>query len=218
MQDVPGTQGYANAIPRFVEATSIIPFEVLHHEFLEFLPAEAALVLDLGAGSGRDADTLSQIGYRVIAVEPLAEFRALGQELYPSSNIEWMNDALPTLQKLKYYSRQVDFILCSGVWHHLDPEEQQAAMKRVAELVKPRGIFCLSLRHGPAGVGHHVFPIDLSQTRRSADEAGFDILRETDHQPSLLANKPTVHWSRLVLQRRGLHIIFGGKRNQSRAH
>jgi protein-L-isoaspartate O-methyltransferase len=42
----------------------------------DFLPGQPGLILDVGAGSGRDAAWLASLGHEVIAVEPSEQMRA----------------------------------------------------------------------------------------------------------------------------------------------
>ncbi|MEM6262217.1 MAG: class I SAM-dependent methyltransferase [Bacteroidota bacterium] len=195
---IAGTKGYEKALSRFIESTHRIRFTELHHDFLPFIPSTPCLVLDVGAGIGRDAAVLAEMGHEVLAVEPLKEFRVPGQSMYRDRPISWMDDSLPALDNLKAYASQVDFVLASGVWHHLAPEEQQTALNRVAQLMKKSGIFAASLRHGPAGAGTHVFPIDVQQTIKQAEQLGLTCLLLLENQPSLLPNKAQVNWTRVV--------------------
>lgn len=70
----------------------------IYHWLLGLLPERPSLVLDIGAGSGRDAAWLAAQGHTVIAVEPAAAMRAAGQRLHPDANIRWLDDRLPALQ------------------------------------------------------------------------------------------------------------------------
>ena len=196
-----GTTGYEAAVPAYLKATQDLPFEQLHQDFLPFFPTTPSLILDIGAGGGRDAHALSLKGHRVLAVEPLAAFREAGQALYPSAHLTWIDDALPFLKELTAYNNTIDFALCSAVWHHLDEREQKASMIRMGQLLKPGGIFALSLRNGPAGVGTHVFPTDLKQTSAQARIWGLETLLAVEDQPSLMPNKPDVIWAKLVLRK-----------------
>ncbi|WP_279633359.1 class I SAM-dependent methyltransferase [Leptospira dzoumogneensis] len=112
-----------------------------------------------------------------------------------------MDDSLPSLAKLSGYNNQFDFILSSGVWHHLDKEEQLLSMRRVSELLKQNGIFALSLRNGPAGRGTHVFPTDGKISIDHASKFGLRNLLIIENQPSLMKNKEDVAWTRLVFQK-----------------
>lgn len=202
-QQVPGTEGYAAAGQRFVAATLALDFRELHQDFMPFFPQTPGYILDIGAGIGRDAATFAGMGHSVIAVEPLVSFRHTGMNMYPASGVEWIDDALPALRMLEGMEDRFDFILVSGVWHHICPEEQQAAVARTATLLKPGGILALSLRNGPAGVGGHVFPTNGRQTIATAGQYGLMPLLWQEHQPSMMPRKQAVHWTKLVLKKQG---------------
>ena len=50
--------------------------ENVHEWFLEYMPKRPLVVLDVGAGSGRDAADFSSLGHDVVAVEPSEGMRA----------------------------------------------------------------------------------------------------------------------------------------------
>jgi SAM-dependent methyltransferase len=196
--EVSGTKGYTDAVQKFTEATLSIDFADLHRDFLSFIPVKPSRVLDAGAGIGRDASVFCGMGHAVTAAEPADELRMTGMELYASFDIRWVNDALPELVSL---DGEFDFILASGVWHHLNGEEQHQAMSGIAQLLSPGGVFALTLRNGPAGVGIHVFPTDGKQTIISAENAGLKTLLFLENQPSLMKHKENVRWTKLVFQK-----------------
>lgn len=198
---VKGTEGYTNYLEEFIKATSEIDFFDLHKDFLSYTPKEKGTVLDIGAGIGRDAFVFSKMGHSVVAVEPLQEFRQASAHLYSSDQIIWIDDSLPSLIKLSDYNNQFDFILASGVWHHLNEEEQLLSIGRVSELLKSKGIFAISLRNGPAGAGTHVFPTDGKISIDQASKFGLKNLLSIENQPSLMKNKQDVTWTRLVFQK-----------------
>ena len=199
---VKGTQGYNKLTQAFVNATLAIDFQDLHQDFLAFLPKSSAQILDLGAGIGRDASVFANMGHAVVAVEPSSEFRLAGQKLFPSTQITWLNDSLPSLVSLDKEENTFDFILASAVWHHLNAIEQSAAIRRVSGLLKHKGIFALSLRHGPAGAGTHVFPVDGNRITKEAKKCSLKTLLYIENQPSLMANKERVSWTRLVFSKK----------------
>jgi 2-polyprenyl-3-methyl-5-hydroxy-6-metoxy-1,4-benzoquinol methylase len=85
------------------------------------LPAAPALILDVGAGTGRDAAWLAQLGHDVVAVEPSAAMRAEGERLHPESRLRWLADSLPALSLTQRLGLAYDVILLSGVWQHVAP-------------------------------------------------------------------------------------------------
>ena len=79
---------------KFIQATIAIDFLDLHRDFLPFIPKQPSRILDLVAGIVRDAFELVKRGHWVISLEPIDEFRIAGQTLYPSPQLEWMDDSL----------------------------------------------------------------------------------------------------------------------------
>ena len=61
----------AELAPRY---ESVSPDELLSW-LVDFLPVAPGLVLDIGAGTGRDAAWFTEKGYKVIAVEPSGGMR-----------------------------------------------------------------------------------------------------------------------------------------------
>ena len=200
MDNIKGIIGYASAAQQFIKMTLAVGFRELHRNFIEFFPESEGRVLDVGAGMGRDAAAFAEMGHSVVAVEPTNALRLAGQELFGTVNIEWIDDALPSLARLGPDHR-FDFILASGVWHHLDEDEQHSAISRIAELLSPNGIFAVSLRSGPAGVGTTVYPTSCSRTILSAESSGLKTVLCLENQPSLQPNKHNVIWTRLAFRR-----------------
>lgn len=201
MGNVPGTIGYRGIVERFIDATGSISFADLHQPYLDLIPAQPGRILDVGAGVGRDAAILAGMGHRVTAVEPLPEFLSAARRLNHHKAIYWLEDALPLLASLDAEVGCFDFVLASAVWHHLSVEERAIACSRIAKLTKSGGIFALSLRHGPAGQGRHVFPTDLEQTLTMALSHGFKVVVAQTNLPSQMPNKSGVTWSKVALER-----------------
>jgi SAM-dependent methyltransferase len=199
---VPGTKGYAEITEKFIEANIAVDFHKLQRDFVPFFPGKASRILDIGAGIGRDASVFCSMGHAVIAVEPTLELRMAGKQLYNASNLEWIDDSLPDLGLLDKQIHRFDFVLASGIWHHLDPQEQQHSIVRIASLLNSEGIFALTLQHGPAGAGTHVFPTDAKQTIQDAQHCGLTNLLCLENEPSLLPGKAQVTWTKLVLQKK----------------
>ncbi|MFD1050971.1 class I SAM-dependent methyltransferase, partial [Kibdelosporangium lantanae] len=92
----------------------------------------------------------------MVAVEPTAELREIGQRLHPHASIEWIDDALPDLRMAR---GTFDLILLSAVWMHLDAAERAVAMARISRLLASEGRVILSLRHGPVPPGRRMFDV-----------------------------------------------------------
>jgi len=146
---------------------SVASAEVYAH-VAHLLPRTPSRVLDIGAGTGRDAAWFAEQGHFVLAVEPTARFREAGSALHASSRIEWLDDRLPDLAALHARGERFDTIVLCGVWHHLDEAEQRAAMPRLAPLLAEKGRLVLSLRHGPGLSTRQAHPQDADDTHAGA--------------------------------------------------
>jgi len=152
-------------------------FEAVHGDLIEFLPEKAGTVLDVGAGSGRDAAALAERGLRVTAIEPSATLRAHGEALHRGSEIEWIDDQLPGLHELRSTGRHFDFVLCSAVLMYIPPENLAQAMASLADLLAAGGRLAISVRdrmpRDPLTIFHPVSDTDL---RLAAQSAGLSLL------------------------------------------
>lgn len=199
MVTVLGTKGYTEAFSKFIEAEESLDFYKLNKCFLEFLPPFPGSILDLGCGTGRDAAALAVMGHTVVAVEPTTAFLEAAKKLHTSSSIRWLADSLPHLNSLQ--TETFDFILCQGVWQHIDDDERLQGFARVAELLKPDGVFALTLRHGPPGVGTHYFDVDINTMLSYAKQFALEEVLRLEHLPSILPNKKAVTWTWLAFKK-----------------
>jgi len=61
---------YDQNAEQFVSQYESLTFEHVHPALLDLLPPPGATILDVGAGSGRDAAWFAARGYDVVAAEP----------------------------------------------------------------------------------------------------------------------------------------------------
>jgi hypothetical protein len=71
-------------------------------------------VLDIGAGTARDAAGFAMLEHRVVAIETAA-LRTEARILHPSPNIEWLNDSLPDLTSLVGRGDTFDVVTLTAV-------------------------------------------------------------------------------------------------------
>src|SRR5262245_21235194 len=100
-----------------------LPLPKVHDWLLDLLPAAPGLVLDIGAGSGRDASWLADEAHEVVAVEPSAAMRSEAGRLHPTPKIRWIDDQLPALAVTSRLGLAFDMILLSAVWMHVAPAD-----------------------------------------------------------------------------------------------
>ena len=114
------------------------------------LPDPPGLVIDLGAGSGRDAAWFAAKGFQVIAVEPAARMRAEGQRRHCGLSIQWLDDRLPALTATIRLGVAADIVNLGAVWMHLASEEdRRRAFRKVVSLTRSGGLILMTVRSKP---------------------------------------------------------------------
>ncbi|MFD9789971.1 class I SAM-dependent methyltransferase [Streptomyces sp. NPDC059070] len=194
-----GTQGYGAEADALVAQYESVSFEEVHRGLLDLFPAAPARVLDLGAGTGRDAAALARLGHRVTAVEPTAEFRAHGRRLHADADVVWLDDALPDLPVVSASDARYDLVLVTAVWMHLDPAERARAMPRVAALLAPGGVLAMTVRGGPVPAGRRMFDVPEVETVTLARTAGLRVVHRGGRGD--LHGRPGVRWSEVAFRR-----------------
>lgn len=189
-----GTQGYSAEAPELLREYERFSFEDSHGDVLALIPPPAIEVLDIGAGTGRDAAWFGARGDRVTAIEPTREMREGGRNLHPEPNITWIDDGLPELTSVR--GRAFDLVWMSAVWMHFDAEERASTFPTVAGLVKPGGALMMTLRHGPIPEGRRMFDVTGEETIALA--APFN-LTASAHTEADSARRPGISWTRLWL-------------------
>ncbi|WP_455185532.1 class I SAM-dependent methyltransferase [Azospirillum palustre] len=197
---IEGTQGYGHNAPALAEQYESITFDEVHREVMHLFPSPPARVLDVGAGSGRDAAALAAIGHKVVAVEPTDALRQEGQRLHGGKPIEWVADHLPDLQQLHRRKDRFDLILLTAVWMHLDSHERRTAMKSLAGLLNPNGRISMSLRHGPVPQGRRMFDVSADETIELAGLHGLDAVHVAERNDML--GRSDVRWTFVVFEAR----------------
>jgi SAM-dependent methyltransferase len=136
----------------------------LHYDLLSYLDKEEfknKTLLDFGCGSGASTMILTRMfpDTKIMGVE--LEERLLGvararADFYGYNNLELL--ASPDPNDLPAEASDLDFVVLSGVYEHLLPEERKRLLPRIWEALKSGGI--LFLNQTP----HRGFPIELHTT------------------------------------------------------
>ncbi len=196
---VPGSAGYDLHATELAQQYERLQFEQVHADVLYLVPAAPGLVVDIGAGSGRDAAALARRGHRVVAVEPTGTLRAEGERLHAALPIRWVDDSLPALRALRDEGHRYDLMLFSAVWMHLDQAERAEGMAALAALLAPGGVAILSLRHGPVPPGRRMFDVSAEETIALGRQHGLEPCHSGRREDT--QGRVDVHWSVVALRR-----------------
>lgn len=198
---IPGTQGYAEQAEALIPQYESISFVAHHEAELHLLPTAPCRILDIGAGTGLDAAWFAEQGHSVLAVEPTAQFRTAAMRLHPSPLIEWLDDALPALERVLSRGQRFDVLMLSAVWMHLDEAERNGGMPRLVSLLAPGGLMVLSLRHGPVPAGRCMFEVSGEETMALARQHGLQTVLNVRTESLQPGNRAAgVTWTRLAFR------------------
>lgn len=194
------TDPYSQRAQHFFNQYQQLAFETVHESWLHHLPTDPGYALDAGAGSGRDAAALARRGWDVIALEPAAELRQLGEEATRGFAVQWLEDRLPELSGVQHLCQRFNLILVSAVWMHLPPNQRNEAFNRLTELLTPGGIIVITLRHGP-GDGERTFhEISRSELEGLADEKTLTALATDEWPQDDQLGRDEVWWETVVFK------------------
>lgn len=200
---VSGTEGYAEEAEDLFKRYESISAAETHKAVLHLIPAAASDILDIGAGTGRDAAWLAGMGHRVVAVEPTAAMRLPAMKLHPSPAIEWLDDSLPELALVQSRGQQFDLILLSAVWMHFDSAQRRQAMASLAALLRTGGMLIMRVRHGEVPPGRRMFEIPDEETIELAGAHDLHTVLNQRAESALAANREAgVSWTHLAFVKR----------------
>lgn len=191
---LPGT---TSTRPRWPSATRRCRSPEVHNWLLYRLPEQHdTTVLDIGAGSGRDAAWLAGRGHEVVAVEPAQGLLREGRRRHPHPRIRWLSDRLPDLAAVNRLGVSFDVILLSAVWMHVPPSAR--AFRKLTTLLKPGGLLAMTLRQGPVEKNRNMYTVSVDEVRRLAREHGASV--EAVSESLARMGRGDVSWSEIAIR------------------
>ena len=185
-----------NAAEVAVRYEALDPQE-LHAWMADLLPGESSLVVDVGAGSGRDAAWFAAAGHEVVGIEPSPAMRAEGQRCHDAPRVRWIDDSLPSLASTLRLGLAADVVLASAVWQHVLPVDRARAFRKLVTLLGSGGLLVMTLRRGPDdGRGFH--EVSGDEVERLARDHGLEVVRRLEVEDAL--GRPEVRWTNIALR------------------
>ena len=192
--------GYTDAnAPKLFAEYSRLRFEDVHAPLLCHLDASCTSVLDIGAGSGRDACWFARKGSKVVAVEPSSQLRGLGEKGSIGLNVEWYPNFATELRPEMFGGRKFDVVLLSAVMMFVPLTQWPQVFGFINKVAKDSALMVLSCvveYEDPARGMNRVSEEDLIGVQRSL---GWDVLfsgRRAD-----LFNRPGMYWRYTIYRR-----------------
>ncbi len=194
-------KGYAAAADAaFIDRLEAISSATLLAPMSVHFPQDRSRILDIGAGTGRDAAWLAGHGHQITAVEPVDALRTAGSTRHTSPKITWLSDTLPHLCRVTATGQSFDVILLSAVWQHLTEAERQTALPALRGLLAERGKIIISIRHGAGAPARRTYPANIPDLINRAEALGLAVLAQTPAPSIQPRNRNSgVTWTWLVL-------------------
>ncbi|MCC5853874.1 MAG: class I SAM-dependent methyltransferase [Alkalimonas sp.] len=181
----------------FAAQYDALSFEQVHHCWSQHWPQDQ-LVLDIGAGSGRDALWLAEQGCQVVAVEPANDLLQLGL-LKTGKKVQWLHDSLPELKACYQLNLQFNTILLSAVWMHILPSERKRAFRNITNLLAPGGRLVVSLRFGDFSDERVAYLVSVDEIVALAWQFGLTLCFTSDKTADS-GGRAKIEWQTLVLE------------------
>ncbi|RTE85866.1 MULTISPECIES: class I SAM-dependent methyltransferase [Gammaproteobacteria] len=187
---------YTKNAEQLSEQYDSLAFEDVHKDWMEEIP-KSGFVLDVGAGSGRDARYLASKGLTVYAVEPADGIRERAQSYEANSNIQWLDDSLPALEQVHQINAKFDLILLSAIWMHIPPSSRERSFRKLSSLLNPNGKLVISLRHGSSPDERKMYPVSKDELANLAQQFGLSLSCKGVSQDK--SGRHDVYWETVVL-------------------
>lgn len=198
------TSGYAEEAEDLFIRYESRDHDALYSDVVDWFPSANAScdILDIGAGTGRDAAYFARQGHRVLAVEPVDIMRTRAAALHTEAGITWLKDSLPRLQHTLSTEQKFDFVMMNAVWMHFDKIERRAGMRTIANLMTHGARLFMTLRHGPVPKGRRMFDVSGEETIDLAKNHGLKALYSARQGSIQSENKArAIEWTRLVFEK-----------------
>lgn len=176
-----------------------VTFDEVHCHVLHLIPTSPVTVLDIGAGTGRDAAALSVRGHTVVAVEPAEDLRAVGQRIHAAHNIHWLDDTLPDLKSLCCQRKRFQLVMLTAVWMFLRVDQRRCAASRIDELLEDGGRLGMVLRSGPAPANRGMYTVSAAQTISLLATRGIRLIHQSQQADAL--GREGVVWNNLFFEK-----------------
>ena len=179
-----------------------VPSPVARYLKLAFPPG--AEVLDIGAGSGRDVQTLIREQYAAYGVEPCEPLRRIAIEHDPLLEGRLTGGSLPGLSS--QIDRKFDGIICSAVFMHIPAEQHFDAAFDIRNLLRSHGRLILSVprtrpevdAQGRDPHGRLFVPMVPESLQLLFERLGFQRIGKWEDADAL--GRPGVSWTTLLFE------------------
>ncbi|MDK9790001.1 bifunctional 2-polyprenyl-6-hydroxyphenol methylase/3-demethylubiquinol 3-O-methyltransferase UbiG [Vibrio sp. D431a] len=202
----PNFKYYSENSEKLNQQYNSVTFENVHSQWMEYWPKatnenKVIHVLDVGAGTGRDAAWYASAGCKVTAVEPVKEMLEHGCLNTEGLDVDWVCSSLPDLNGVPKSAGGYNFVVLSAVWMHLNKSERRCSLKVISELLTEGGLLIVSLRHGGFDDGRVSYDLSVEELEELCSEVGLIAKVSTSAEDRL--GRGGVFWETVVIEKAG---------------
>lgn len=136
-----------NAIEFAIQTVSIDMHD-LYELFINQLPQrDTQCILDVGCGSGRDANYFAKQGYEVTAIDASAELIQWARQHHMSSRITWVHLDFSSIEKQAWENKFTGIWACASLLH-VPFLELPCIIESLLETLTDDGVMYLSFKYG----------------------------------------------------------------------
>ncbi len=154
-----------NAVEFAIQTVSIDMHD-LYELFLNQLPQRnTQSILDVGCGSGRDANYFSKRGYDVTAIDASAELIQWAQQHHMSSRINWYHLDFSSIDKQGWDIKSTGVWACASLLH-VPFLELPSVIESLLDALTDDGVMYVSFKHGEGErIDNERFFCDMDEVR-----------------------------------------------------
>ena len=202
-----------NAV-EFACQTLSIDMHDLYELFINQLPQrDTQCILDVGCGSGRDANYFAKQGYEVTAIDASAELIQWAEQHHMSSRITWVHLDFSSIEKQAWENKFTGIWACASLLH-VPFLELPCIINSLLETLTDEGVMYLSFKYGKGErVDSERFFCDMNEPRWAAVVAKIPQVIECDIW--LSADKRSEYkniWFNVMIKRKNDHIRSSARR------
>ena len=196
-----------NAV-EFACQTVSIEMHDLYELFINQLPLkDTQCILDVGCGSGRDANYFSKQGYDVTAIDACADLIQWAQRHHMSSKIDWHHLDFSGIEKQPWKNKFTGIWACASLLH-VPFLELPFIINSLLDTLTDDGVMYLSFKHGEGErVDEERFFCDMNEPRWATIVA--KIPQVIEYDVWLSADKRAdckKAWFNVMIKRKNDHI------------
>lgn len=202
-----------NAV-EFANQTVSIDMHDLYELFINQLPQrDMQCILDVGCGSGRDADYFAEQGYDVTAIDASTELIQWAQQYHTSNRISWVHLDFISVENQAWENKFTGVWACASLLH-VPFFELPCIIESLLRTLTDEGVMYLSFKHGEGErVDNARFFCDIDEARWTTIVA--KIPQVIEYDILLSADKRSEYkniWFNVMIKRKNDHIRSSARR------